>query len=176
MTHKICNGEESKCRCIFLLPWTNVGTSRVMKVAVKFHRNCVCSFGEKKHIHILGGNLHTILKPHTQFRWNLTTTFITLDVPRFVHGIKKKTSIGIYFLLRYIFCGLSMPTSGSLVILFSHNQVSAQVYFPDVYYYFHQLRWVDGGYAFSPVCLSVSSISQNFMDRFGRNLLDRLGV
>ena len=39
---------------------------------------------------------------------------------------------------------------------------------------------VDGGYLFTPVCLSVclsvSTISQKVMHGFGRNLVDRLGV
>ena len=33
----------------------------------------------------------------TQFQWNLTTTFITRTVPKFVHGIKKNlASEGVY--------------------------------------------------------------------------------
>ena len=41
---------------------------------------------------------------------------------------------------------------------------------------------MDGGYVFTPVCLfvclsvCVSIISQKVMDRFGGNLVDRLGV
>ena len=37
---------------------------------------------------------------------------------------------------------------------------------------------VDGGYVYTrlSVCLSVSRISQNVMDGFRRNLVDRLGV
>ena len=34
-------------------------------------------------------NLLSSQKLHTQFRWNLTTTFIICDVQKFVHGIKK---------------------------------------------------------------------------------------
>ena len=38
------------------------------------------------------------------------------------------------------------------------------------------LMKVDGGYVFTPVCLSVSSTSQKVMDGFGQNLVDRLGA
>ena len=69
------------------------------------------------------------LKLNTQFRWILTTTFNSHDVLKFVHGIKKlrglPLKIGIYFSLYYIFCGSSMPTNGSFVILSSRYQVSA---------------------------------------------------
>ena len=36
-------------------------------------------------------NMYLLSSPklHTQFQWNLTTTFITRDVPKFDHGIKK---------------------------------------------------------------------------------------
>ena len=36
----------------------------------------------------------------------------------------------MWFLLRKIFCGLSTPTSGSLVFLSSHDKVSAQGVLP----------------------------------------------
>ena len=32
------------------MPWTNIGTSRVIKVAVKFHQNHMCSFREDESI------------------------------------------------------------------------------------------------------------------------------
>ena len=43
-------------------------------------------------------------------------------------NILKKKSIGIHFLFHYIFCGSSMLTSGSLVILSSRYHVSTQGY------------------------------------------------
>ena len=44
----------------------------------------------------------------------------------------ENKSIGIYFLLHYIFCGSFMPTRGCLVMLSSHYQVSTQGYCPYV--------------------------------------------
>ena len=50
-----------------------------------------------------------------------------------------------------------------------------------VYLYVHRVitsATKDGGYVFTPFCLSVFlyRISQKVVDKFGRNLLDRLGV
>ena len=35
---------------------------------------------------------------------------------------------------------------------------------------------VDRGYVFTPVCLGVSRISKNIVNKLRRNLVDRLGV
>ena len=40
----------------FFMSWTNFSTSWVMKVVVKFHWNCVCSFWEKKANTSFGGH------------------------------------------------------------------------------------------------------------------------
>ena len=45
--------------------------------------------------------LHSFLKSHTQFRWNLMTTFITRDVPKFVHCIKKNRGHNIGSLVHF---------------------------------------------------------------------------
>ena len=48
MTHKnITDKTVNTNGFLFLFLWTNFGTSRMIKVVVKFHQNCVCGFGEE---------------------------------------------------------------------------------------------------------------------------------
>ena len=77
--------------------WWNLTTTFITHDVPKFVHDITKNWGLRGYTGVEGGGvapqnmyLLSILKPHTRFWWNLSITFITRDVQRFVHGIKKK--------------------------------------------------------------------------------------
>ena len=106
---------------LFFNAITNFGTSRVMKVVVKFHRNCVCSFWEESKCIFWGVtplSPETLLDPNFFFLMSWTN-FSTSRVVKMVVKFNWNCMCSFGEESKYIFWAVPLKSPYSQIFLMS---------------------------------------------------------